>query len=67
MDVSKISPEDEMLTMQRRVAELESRIARAVAQLDVADQYATDDRGFSKMPTVWELQNSLIRDALNGS
>lgn len=42
------------------------RIERALQQVDIADKYAGDCRiPGDGVPSVWELQNGLIREILN--
>lgn len=56
----------EMVRGYKECARLRERIARAEKQLAVAAQYEKDENGMTVMPSVWRLQNGLIRSALRG-
>lgn len=61
-----IEAADRIEALEEYNARLRLRLDNAAQQLSISDAYEADENGQRNVPSVWRLQNALIRDALRG-
>lgn len=52
---------------QEREAAAVAALAKARRQLDISDSYARETRDHRRMPSTWELQNSLVQECIDAA